>query len=205
MAALVIHSFRVVDSTASTLFLNGHHHIALSTTSHSKSGTTLEMQSFHRNVTETEIVREASMKQEGHTLMELMMGLAVTGMLSALAVPNFLTLNASVQIHSATEEVASELRLARQLAMTHRDRVRITFDLQQQALVSQVVNGSEATLHHVYRYADKGVAIDEPSAGLEILFHPSGRSATATTIYLRNKEGQTQTVTVGLTGRVSIL
>ena len=145
------------------------------------------------------------MKQEGHTLMELMMGLAVTGMLSALAVPNFLTLSSGAKIHSAAEEVASELRLARQLAMTHRDRVRVTFDLQQQALVSQVVNGSEATLHHVYRYADKGVAIDEPSAGLEILFHPSGRSATATTIYLRNKEGQTQTVTVGLTGRVSIL
>jgi type IV fimbrial biogenesis protein FimT len=145
------------------------------------------------------------MKQEGHTFMELMVVLAVTGIISALAIPNFLTLNSGVQIHSATEEVVSELRLARQLAITHRDRVRITFDLEQQALVSQFVNGSEATLHHVYRYADKGVAIDEPSAGPEILFHPSGRSATATTIHLRNKEGQTQTVTVGITGRVSIL
>jgi type IV fimbrial biogenesis protein FimT len=205
VAALVIHSIRFVDSTTSTLFPNRHHKAALSTSSHSKSGTTLEMQSFHRNVTETEIVREASMKQEGHTLMELMVGLAVTGIISALAIPNFLTLNSGVQIHSAAEEVASELRLARQLAITHRDRVRITFDLEQQALVSQIVNGSEATLHHVYRYADKGVAIEEPSAGPEILFHPSGRSATATTIYLRNKEGQTQTLTVGLTGRVSIL
>lgn len=145
------------------------------------------------------------MKQEGHTLMELMVGLAITGIISALAIPNFLTLNSSEQIHSVTEEVASELRLARQLAMAHRDRVRITFDLEQQALVSQFVNGLEATLHHVYRYADKEVAIDEPSAGLEILFHPSGRSATATTIHLHNNEGQTQTVTVGITGRVSIL
>jgi type IV fimbrial biogenesis protein FimT len=145
------------------------------------------------------------MKQEGHTFMELMVVLAVTGIISALAVPNFLTLNSGAQIHSATEEVASELRLARQLAITHRDRVRITFDLEQQALVSQLVNGSEATLHHVYRYADKGVAIEEPSAGPEVMFHPSGRSATATTIHLRNKEGQTQTVTVGITGRVSIL
>lgn len=145
------------------------------------------------------------MKQEGHTLMELMVGLAVTGIISALAIPNFLTLNSVVQIHSATEEVASELRLARQLAIAHRDRVRITFDLEQQALVVQSINGSEVTPHHVYRYADKGVAIEEPSTGPEILFHPSGRSATATTIHLRNKEGQTQTVTVGITGRVSIL
>ena len=145
------------------------------------------------------------MKQEGHTLMELMVGLAVTGIISALAIPNFRTLNSGVQIHSATKEVASELRLARQLAIAHRDRVRITFDLEQQALVVQSINGSETTPHHVYRYADKGVAIEEPSTGPEILFHPSGRSATATTIHLRNKEGQTQTVTVGITGRVSIL
>lgn len=145
------------------------------------------------------------MKQEGHTLMELMVGLAVTGIISALAIPNFLTLNSGVQIQSATEEIASELRLARQLAITHRDRVRITFDCEQQALVAQFINGSEATLHNVYRYRDKGVVIEEPSAGPEILFHPSGRSATATTIHLRNKEGQTQTVTVGITGRVSIL
>ncbi|MBH0184118.1 MAG: prepilin-type N-terminal cleavage/methylation domain-containing protein [Nitrospira sp.] len=145
------------------------------------------------------------MKQEGHTLMELMVVLAVTGIVSALAVPNFLALNSSAQIHNATEEIASELRLARQLAMTRRDRVRITFDPEQQALVAQFVNGSEATFHHMYRYADKGIAIEEPSAGPEILFHPSGRSATATTIHLRNKEGQTQTVTVGITGRVSIL
>lgn len=145
------------------------------------------------------------MKQEGHTLMELMVGLAVTGIISALAIPNFLTLNSGVQIHSATEEVASELRLARHLAIAHRDRVRITFDLEQQALVVQSINGSEATPHHVYRYADKEVDIEEPSTGPEILFHPSGRSATATTIHLRNKEGQTQTVTVGITGRVSIL
>ncbi len=138
------------------------------------------------------------MKQEGHTFMELMVVLAVAGITSALAIPNFRTLNSGVQIHSATEEVASELRLARQLAITHRDRVRITFDLGQ-------INGSEATPHHVYRYADKEVDIEEPSTGPEILFHPSGRSATATTIHLRNKEGQTQTVTVGITGRVSIL
>jgi type IV fimbrial biogenesis protein FimT len=148
---------------------------------------------------------EVRMKQQGHTLMELMVVIAVMGITSALALPNFLTINSSEQVRSATEEIASELRLARQLAMTHRDRVRITFDPEAQALVSQFVNGSETTLHHVYRYGDKGIAIEEPSAGPEVLFHPSGRSATATTIHLRNKEGRTETLTVGITGRVSIL
>lgn len=145
------------------------------------------------------------MKQDGHTLTELMVTLAVMGVVSALALPNFLTINSNEQVRSATEEIASELRLARQLAITRRDRVRITFDPERQALVAQFVHGSETLLHHVYHYADKGIAIEEPSAGPEILFHPSGRSATATTIHLRNKEGRTETLTVGITGRVSIL
>jgi type IV fimbrial biogenesis protein FimT len=143
------------------------------------------------------------MKQEGRTLMELMMVVAITGIVATTAVPNFLALNSRTQAHCATEEIASELRLARQLAITYRDRVRVVFDFEQQALVAQFVNG--ATTHHVYRYGDKGIVIEEPSAGPEIIFHPSGRSATATTIQLRSKEGQVQKLTVGITGRVSIL
>ncbi len=143
------------------------------------------------------------MKQEGKTLMELMVVVAIIGIVAAMGVPNFLALNSHTQARCATEEIASELRLARQLAITYRDRVRVVFDFDQQALVAQFVNG--ATTHHVYRYGDKGIVIEEPSAGPEILFRPSGRSATATTIQLRNKEGQIQKLTVGITGRVSIL
>jgi type IV fimbrial biogenesis protein FimT len=143
------------------------------------------------------------MKQAGRTLMELMMVVAIMGIVAATAVPNFLVLNSRTQARCVTEEIASELRLARQLAITYRDRVRVVFDFEQQALVAQLVNG--ATTHHVYRYGGKGIVIEEPSAGPEILFHPSGRSATATTIQLRSKEGQVQKLTVGITGRVSIL
>lgn len=143
------------------------------------------------------------MTQEGKTLMELMVVVAIMGIVSALAAPNFLMLNSRTQARCATEEIASELRLARQLAIAHRDRVRIVIDFEQQALIAQFVNS--ATTHHVYRYGDKGIVIEEPSTGPEILFHPSGRSATATTIQLRSKEGQVRKLTVGITGRVSIL
>ena len=135
--------------------------------------------------------------------MELMVVVAIIGIVAVMAVPNFLALNSRMKTRCVTEEIASELRLARQLAMTHRDRVRLVFDFEQQALVAYFVNG--ATTHHVYRYGEKDIVIEEPSAGPEILFHPSGRSATATTIQLRSKEGQVQKLTVSMTGRVSIL
>jgi type IV fimbrial biogenesis protein FimT len=143
------------------------------------------------------------MKQEGKTLMELMVVVAIIGIVATMALPNYSVLNSRTQVRCTTEEIASELRLARQLAMTYRDRVRIIIDLEQQALTTQFVN--TATTHHAYSYGGKGIMMEEPSAGPEILFHPSGRSASATTIQLHSLEGQTQQLTVSITGRVSIL
>lgn len=144
----------------------------------------------------------SAMKQEGKTLLELLVVLAVIGILTTLAVPNLLAFHSRAQLKAVTEEIASELRLARQWARTHRDRVVVNFDRSREMLETRHDNG--ATAHHQYRYAGKGVVIDEPSAGPEILFHPSGRSATATTIRLHNREGQVRLMTVGITGRVHI-
>jgi len=143
------------------------------------------------------------MKQDGKTLAELMVVAGILAMVSLMGIPNFLGLHSASQLRSVTEEIASDLRLARQLALTNRDRVRIVIDTKQQELITQLVDGH--TTHHVYRYGGKGLVIEEPSAGWDIQFQPSGRSATPTTIRLHNREGQTKTLTVSITGRVSIL
>ena len=146
------------------------------------------------------------MKQEGKTLTELMVVAAIIGMVAVTAVPSYSVLNSRTQVRCVTEEIASELRLARQLAIAHRDRVRIVIDREQQAFTIQFVNTATThTTHHAYHYGGKGIFIEEPSAGPEIVFHPSGRSASATTIQLHSLEGQTQKLTVSITGRVSLL
>jgi len=141
--------------------------------------------------------------EAGHTLMELMVVVAIIATLGMIAVPNFLSLHSRAQMRCVTEELASELRLARQLAIARRDRVRLVMNQEERTLTTQLVTGE--TIHHIYQYGDRGLVIEEPSAGPEIVFQPSGRSATATTIQLRSKEGQIQRMTVSLTGRVSIL
>lgn len=143
------------------------------------------------------------MTQDGKTLTELLVVVGIVAIVASMALPNFMTLNSRTQLRCAAEEIASELRLAKQLALTNRDRVRILVDLDRRELVTQFV--LSGLTHHVYHYSDKHLVIEEPSAGPEILFHPSGRSATATTVHLRSQEGQSQKLTVSITGRVSIL
>jgi type IV fimbrial biogenesis protein FimT len=141
------------------------------------------------------------MHQEGKTLMEMMVVVAVVGIMAGLAAPDFRSWHSRMQAGSALQEIASELRLARQLAITRRERVRIVFDSDQQSLLAYFVNSQ--TLHHVYSYADKGIVIEEPSAGPDLFFYPSGRTATATTIRLHDRGGDLRTLTVSMTGRVS--
>lgn len=135
--------------------------------------------------------------------MELMVVAAIVAVLAMIALPNVFGLTSRAQLRCTTEEIASELRLARQLAIARRDHVRLVVNRQERTVTTQLVTSE--TFHHVYRYGDRGLEMEEPTAGPEIVFHPSGRSATATTIQLRSKEGQVQRLTVGLTGRVSIL
>lgn len=141
-------------------------------------------------------------RAEGFSLVETLVTAAIIGIVSVLAIPNLMALHARMQSNVFAKEVASELRWARQWAISTRDRVRLVFDQDRQAIVAQV--GSDRVQHHLLSYQSKGLEIDEPSAGPDVVFHPSGRSATATTIQFRNGQGHTHTITVSLTGRVSI-
>lgn len=150
----------------------------------------------------TRIMQTRASDEHGFSLMELVTIVAIIGVAAALAVPDVLALSRRIQTDVFARELASELRQARQLAMTQRDRVFLTVDRAERALFAQV--GQARVPHHVFSYADRAMELDEPSAGPELMFHPSGRSATATTIHFHNAQGQTGTITVSLTGRVSI-
>jgi type IV fimbrial biogenesis protein FimT len=147
--------------------------------------------------------KQMSVDEEyGFSLIELMTIVAVVGVVAALAVPDLLALSRRMQIDLFARELASELRQAKQLAMTQRDRVYLTVDRGQRAILAQV--GTARVPHHIFSYAERAMELDEPSAGPELVFHPSGRSATATTIRFHNAQGENGALTVSLTGRVSI-
>ena len=142
------------------------------------------------------------MKQEGATLVEALVVLVIVAILSALAGPNLRTIRSHAYLNSVTEELAADLRFARQLAITHRDRVFVAFDVERQIIETRFVQGG--AVHHRYQYGNKGVVIDSPNAESGVVFHSSGRSATASTIRLHNNDGATRQITIGITGRVRV-
>ena len=132
--------------------------------------------------------------------MELLFVVALVGIMAAIAVPGYQAMMARAKVRSAAAEIASQIRMARHLAMARRERLIVHFDLGEKSITIRRVD-AEGILD-VYRYAEKGVIIDEPTAGPDLLFHPSGRSATATTIMLYATQGPLFKLTVSLTGRV---
>jgi type IV fimbrial biogenesis protein FimT len=145
--------------------------------------------------------RESQIQEQGWSLTELLFVLTIMSIMAALAGPSYQTWAARVQARSATVEIASELRLARQLAMARRSAFG-SYDREGRTITLRRAD-AEGILH-VYQYADKGVVVEEPTAGPELLFHPSGRSVTPTTIRVRDSQGRETTFTVSITGRVSV-
>ena len=145
---------------------------------------------------------DRSIGDKAGTLAELMTVLAIIGILAAMAVPSYKSMVARAEGRSVAAEIASQLRLARQLAMARRERLLVQFDLMEQCVTSRRADSGE--ILETYRYGDKAVTIPEPTAGPDVLFHPSGRSATATTITVVDREGKKTMLTVSLTGRITL-
>ncbi|HEU0069279.1 MAG TPA: prepilin-type N-terminal cleavage/methylation domain-containing protein, partial [Nitrospiraceae bacterium] len=72
--------------------------------------------------------KKSQSQEQGWSLIELLIVLSIMGIMAALAGPSYQTLVARAQARSVTIEIASELRLARQLAMARRERLRVIFD-----------------------------------------------------------------------------
>jgi len=143
------------------------------------------------------------MNERGTSLAELVMVMGLVGLLMVFAAEGFVAAASRQQGHVTAVELASELRAARFLALLRRERVLVRFEPERARMVAELID-SPGTQIRQYEFRHRNVVIERLSNGPQVLFYPSGRAATPTTITLRNNRHEQWQLTVSLTGKVSV-
>jgi hypothetical protein len=80
----------------------------------------------------------------------------------------------------------------------------VVFDAEAAELRSERTDEARTVVRR-YRFGGTGIHLDGLSNGGSVIFYPSGRSATPTTITFKTGSGEQWRITVSITGRISIL
>ena len=137
--------------------------------------------------------------ERGFSLVELAIVLVVMGLLFGFSVPNFQRISSTYQLRGAAENVAGQLRLAREKAIA--------------TGVEQPVHIVTSTTYHIHYTSGiisttwtlpRGVTFTNPTVGSWYHMESDGRSLESGIIVVGNTQGALDTVSVQLSGLILI-
>ena len=145
-------------------------------------------------------------KESGFTLVESVVVMATFGILTAIAIPTFISMMPKYRLNGAARQVMGDLMAARMKAVNENNRFRVFFlgDNHQYKILDDDNNNNAEdsgewtdTKDIQHEYSDVTF-----SATANPIFYPRG-TAGGSTITLTNSVGSKK-VTVAITGRVEI-
>lgn len=141
--------------------------------------------------------------QAGRSLVECSVTLALVGITAALAVPQLASVGTRYRERAVVSEFAGELRTARMLAMTRRQRVEVELSEGGESLDVIATRGAAGLLRR-YDLRGRGVSVEAWPSNRTVWFHPSGRTASPLRVSLRGAENRMWTVSISMTGRIGV-
>jgi prepilin-type N-terminal cleavage/methylation domain-containing protein len=148
-----------------------------------------------------------SLHQVGFTPIELIIAIAIAGILVTIAVPNILTEVPKFRLNGATQQIFGDLMAARMKAVSRNRRVKIFFTGGNTYKVCDDANndgtiddceGDSKIINIQNSY--KGVTL---SSNNSPIFNPRGTASNLATITVTNSAG-TKSITIAITGRMQI-
>jgi len=153
-------------------------------------------------------IKHMMRQAKGFTLLELMIVIAVLGILAAVAIPNFVSQMPKYRLNGAARQVMGDLMWARMQAVSLNRRVKVFFlsnNHEYKICDDADNNGTVADgegdvqlkdIHNEYHDVTIGSNNDP-------IFSPRGTATNLPTITLTNPSGS-KTITISIAGRVSI-
>ncbi len=145
------------------------------------------------------------------TLIELMVVIAIIGIMSGIVVPNLIAWSASHRLNGSAREFQAFINGARLEAIKNNATVNVAIDTTNQKITSRYINRVDVTLPPVIKEVllRPGVTIDsetftEDADGFAFSINSRGLPTNSGTITLIKSDGEIRQVIIGINGDARI-